>query len=107
MHSDTDGGVPPPMSLVLAADNSEYPRLREFVESVCEQAGCSSGQRTRVQLVLEELFSNTVKYGRRDAIPASVTVSVQFAGEESMTVRYEDDAPQHDAFDQSGGEDNL
>jgi len=95
------------MSLVLAADSSEYPRLREFVDRACEHANCSPGQRTRVQLVLEELFSNTVKYGRSDAAPASVTVSVEFGDEDPMKVRYEDDAPKHDAFDQSGIEDEL
>ena len=95
------------MSLVLVADNSEYPRLREFVDKACAQANCSPGQRTRVQLVLEELFSNTVKYGRRDADPVSVSVSMEFGGEEPLTIRYEDDAPKHDAFDQSGIEDEL
>ena len=95
------------MSLVLADDNAEYPRLREFVDRACQQANCSPGQRARVQLVIEELFSNTVKYGRRDAAQVSVTVSVEFGGEEPMTIRYEDDAPQHDAFDQSGVEDEL
>jgi anti-sigma regulatory factor (Ser/Thr protein kinase) len=100
-------GPPPPMSLVLAADNSEYPRLREFVDRACAQANCSPGQRTRVQLVIEELFSNTVKYGRRDSSHVSVSVSMEFGGEEPMTIRYEDDAPKHDAFDQSGIEDEL
>lgn len=96
------------MSLVLAADNSEYPRLRDFVDRACAQANCSPGQRTRVQLVLEELFSNTVKYGRRAAeAPVSVSVSMEFGGEEPLTVRYEDDAPKHDAFDQSDIEDEL
>jgi serine/threonine-protein kinase RsbW len=96
------------MSLVLAADNSEYPRLREFVDKACAQANCSPGQRTRVQLVLEELFSNTVKYGRRDApAPVSVSVSMEFGGDEPLTIRYEDDAPKHDAFDQQGIEDEL
>ena len=92
------------MHLTLPADNREYPQLREFVDRACQQAGCSPGQRTRVQLVVEELFSNTVKYGRREALAASVTISVDFAGEHPMTVHYEDDAPQHDAFDQPGAE---
>ena len=95
------------MHLTLSADNREYPGLREFVDRACQQAGCSPGQRTRVQLVLEELFSNTVKYGRREAVPASVTISVDFAGEHPMTVHYEDDAPQHDAFDQAKTEPEL
>ena len=95
------------MYLTLPADNREYPRLREFVDRACQQAGCSPGQRTRVQLVVEELFSNTVKYGRREAVPASVTISVDFAGEHPMTVHYEDDAPQHDAFGQDETEQEL
>ena len=107
MYSFSDGGTPPTMYLTLPADNREYPRLREFVDRACQQAGCSPGQRTRVQLVVEELFSNTVKYGRREAVPASVTISVDFAGEHPMTVHYEDDAPQHDAFDQDETEQEL
>jgi len=89
------------------ADNQEYPRLQAFVDQACIRAGCSPGQRTRVQLVVEELFSNTVKYGQREAVPASVTISVDFAGEHPMTVHYEDDAPQHDAFDQAETEQEL
>jgi serine/threonine-protein kinase RsbW/sigma-B regulation protein RsbU (phosphoserine phosphatase) len=95
------------MHLTLPADNREYPRLREFVDRACQQADCSPGQRTRVQLVVEELFSNTVKYGQREAMPASVTISVDFAGEHPMTVHYEDDAPRHDAFDQAETEQEL
>jgi anti-sigma regulatory factor (Ser/Thr protein kinase) len=95
------------MSLVCLAANQEYPRLQAFVDQACIRAGCSPGQRTRVQLVVEELFSNTVKYGQREAVPASVTISVDFAGEHPMTVHYEDDAPQHDAFDQAETEQEL
>ena len=96
------------MSMVCLADNQEYPRLQAFVEQACNRAGCSPGQRTRVQLVVEELFSNTVKYGQREAAaPASVTISVDFAGEHPLTIRYEDDAPQHDAFDQPGAEQDF
>ena len=95
------------MSLVCLAANQEYPRLQAFVEQACNRAGCSPGQCTRVQLVVEELFSNTVKYGQREAVPASVTISVDYAGEHPMTVHYEDDAPQHDAFDQAETEQEL
>ena len=95
------------MSLVCLAANQEYPRLQAFVDQACIRAGCSPGQRTRVQLVVEELFSNTVKYGQREAVPASVTISVDFASEHPMTVHYEDDAPQHDAFDQAETEQEL
>lgn len=96
-----------PTHLTIAADDREYPRLREFMDSACQQAGCSPGQRTRVQLVVEELFSNTVKYGRRGAAPASVTITVDFEGRHPMTVHYEDDAPKHDAFGQSETDDDF
>ena len=99
--------TPDSMSLVCLAANQEYPRLQAFVDQACIRAGCSPGQRTRVQLVVEELFSNTVKYGQREAVPASVTISVDFANEHPMTVHYEDDAPQHDAFDQAETEQEL
>jgi anti-sigma regulatory factor (Ser/Thr protein kinase) len=95
------------MYLTLPADSREYPRLREFVDRACQQAGCSPRQRTRVQLVMEELFSNTVKYGRREAVAASVTISIDFGGEHPMIVHYEDDAPQHDSFDQAESEAEL
>ena len=97
----------PPKRLTIAADDREYPQLREFMDSACLQAGCSPGQRTRVQLVVEELFSNTVKYGRRETAPASVTVTVDFEGRHPMTVHYEDDAPKHDAFGQSETDDDF
>mgnify|MGYP001207940477 CR=1 FL=1 len=106
MYSVSDGGTLPTMHLTLAADNREYPRLREFVDTACQRAGCSPGQRTRVQLVVEELFSNTVKYGRREAKPASVTITVDFGGAHPMMIHYEDDAPKHDAFGQSEIEDD-
>lgn len=95
------------MRLTLAADNREYPQLRDFVDRACQKAGCSPGQRMRVQLVVEELFSNTVKYGRRDAAPASVTISVDFGGASPMTIHYEDDAPKHDAFGESDPDDEF
>lgn len=100
-------GPTPDMSLALAAETGEYPRLQEFVDRACEQAGCSPGQRMRVQLVIEELFSNTVKYGRRGSALATVGITVEFGDEDPMTVYYEDDAPQHDAFDQESLEDEL
>lgn len=99
--------TPESMSLVCLATNQEYPRLQAFVNQACNRAGCSPVQRTRVQLVVEELFSNTVKYGRKETAPASVTISVDFSGEHPMTVHYEDDAPQHDAFDQAETEQAL
>jgi anti-sigma regulatory factor (Ser/Thr protein kinase) len=95
------------MSLALIANSSEFPRLQAFIESTCRQAGCSAGQHLRMQLVMEELFTNTIKYGRNGAAPVSITVAMEFGGRRPITVRYEDDSLQHDPFEQSGTEDEL
>jgi len=95
------------VSLALAADPREFPRLQGFVETACEGAGCSVSQRLRVQLVVEELFTNTVKYGQAGAAPVSVSLSMEFDGEGPMTVRYEDSAPRHDPFEQAGADEEL
>lgn len=94
-------------SLVLAADHRDFPRLQAFVEEACEKAGCAAGQRLRVQLVMEELFTNTVKYGQSGASPVSITLFMEFDGKGPMTVRYEDDAPRHDPFEQAGEDSHL
>lgn len=107
MYSFSDAATPAAMHLTLAADNRDYPQLRDFVERACQQAGCSAAQRARVQLVVEELFTNTVKYGRREAVPASVTIRVELGGAHPMKIHYVDDAPQHDAFGQDETEDEL
>ncbi len=99
--------IPSRASLALAADPHEYPRLQAFVESACEQAGCSAGQRLRVLLVVEELFTNTVKYGQSGGAPVSVTISVESDGAKGMTVCYEDNAPRHDPFGQPGADEEL
>ena len=98
---------PSRLSLVLAADSSEFPRLQAFIESACQQAGCSSNQRLRVQLVVEELFTNTLKYGQGGAAPVSVNITLELVAGRSMTVCYEDDSPRHDPFEESGSDDDL
>lgn len=95
------------VSLALTADNSEFPRLQAFIEGACQQAGCSASQRLRVQLVVEELFTNTLKYGQSGAAPVSIAIAIEFGGKQPITVRYEDDSPRHDPFEQSGTDDEL
>lgn len=85
------------MSLVCLADNQEYPRLQAFVEQACTRAGCSTRQRLRVILLIEELFTNTVRHGRGGAEPVPVSLSFTLAGKE-LEVRYEDGARRYDPF---------
>jgi serine/threonine-protein kinase RsbW len=98
---------PSRMSLALTAESGEFPRLQAFVESACRQAGCSAGQHLRMQLVMEELFTNTVKYGQGGAAPVSITVAMEFGDKRPITVRYEDDSLRHDPFEQSGTDEEL
>ena len=89
--------TPVRMSLVCWADNQEYPRLQAFVEQACTRAGCSTRQRLRVILLIEELFTNTVQHGRGGAEPVPVTLTFTLAGKE-LKVRYEDGARRYDPF---------
>jgi anti-sigma regulatory factor (Ser/Thr protein kinase) len=84
-------------ALTVAAHDSDYPRMRVFVEQACMQAGCSASLTLRVLLVTEELFTNTVKYGQQGAEPIAVTVTIA-GGKTGTMVSYEDNAPMYDPF---------
>jgi serine/threonine-protein kinase RsbW len=66
--------------------------LREFLESFCTEAAVPHDQCLRLNLVLEELFTNTVRHGHRgdSNSPVWVTVSGDAA---SLQLTYEDSAP--------------
>jgi len=91
----------------LAAESGEFPRLRDFIERTCMCAGCDAGQIARTQLVMEELFTNTVKYGRNDSAPARIVVSIEAGDQHTLTVCYEDSAPKHDPFASTAQMENL
>jgi anti-sigma regulatory factor (Ser/Thr protein kinase) len=84
-------------ALTVTACDSDYPRMRVFVEQACTQAGCSASLTLRVLLVTEELFTNTVKYGQQGAEPIAVTITIA-GGKTGTTVSYEDNAPTYDPF---------
>lgn len=98
---------PTRMTLTASAQHIEYARVQAFIERACAQAGCSDAQRLRLLLVIEELFTNTVKYGRSVAPPVSVAISVEVEGSHGLTVRYEDTAPPYDPFEDAGVEEDL
>jgi serine/threonine-protein kinase RsbW len=66
--------------------------LRAFLESFCTEASISHDQCLRLNLVLEELFTNTVRHGHRgdSNAPVWVTLSGDAA---SLQLTYEDCAP--------------
>jgi anti-sigma regulatory factor (Ser/Thr protein kinase) len=66
--------------------------LRTFLESFCTEASIAHDQCLRLNLVLEELFTNTVRHGHRgdSNAPVWVTLSGDAA---SLQLTYEDSAP--------------
>ncbi len=66
--------------------------IRAFVERFCAQAGVPRDPCLRLNLVLEELFTNTIKHGYRDGTDAPVWISLARA-EGALRVVYEDGGP--------------
>jgi anti-sigma regulatory factor (Ser/Thr protein kinase) len=70
----------------------ELKALRLFLESFCAQAGLAREHCLRLNLVLEELFTNTVRHGHRRDCEAPVWVSLDAGDDGRVTVNYEDNA---------------
>ena len=66
--------------------------LREFVESFCGEAALGRDHCLRLNLVLEELFTNTVRHGHRGDSDAPIWVTLS-AGRAGVHLTYEDAAP--------------
>jgi serine/threonine-protein kinase RsbW len=71
---------------------SELRRIGAFVEGFCGEAGIERDHRVRVNVVLEELFVNTVRHGHHGDCNAPVWMSVA-ADNTALRVTYEDTAP--------------
>ena len=66
--------------------------LRTFLEDFCASAGVGRDACLRLNLVLEELFTNTVRHGHGGDSNSPVWVSLVRQGEQ-VRVTYEDTAP--------------
>lgn len=66
--------------------------LRAFLEGFCASAGVGERSCLRLNLVLEELFTNTVRHGHGGDCDAPVWVSLARQGEQ-VRITYEDSAP--------------
>ena len=96
----------PVQSLTVAADDREYPGLRTFIEQACIKTDCSASQSLRILLVIEELFTNTVKYGRGGPAPVEVTVAIASTNGD-ITVTYDNNAPPFDPLGSAQPGDEL
>lgn len=70
---------------------------RGFLESFCEQAGVARQPCLKLNLVVEELFLNTVKHGHRGGsdAPVWITLSTEPGG---IRLTYEDHAAPFNPF---------
>ncbi len=66
--------------------------VQAFLEAFCANCGLPRQECLRLNLVLEELFTNTVKHGHRGDCDAPVWVALSRTGDTVLIV-YEDKAP--------------
>jgi anti-sigma regulatory factor (Ser/Thr protein kinase) len=50
-------------TVVLRGNKHEFPRLIDFAEAFARRCGLPDGERARLLIILEELFTNAVQYG--------------------------------------------
>jgi anti-sigma regulatory factor (Ser/Thr protein kinase) len=66
--------------------------MQQFLEQFCSESGLPRAAYLRLNLVLEELFTKTVKHGHRGDCDAPVWIAVSRDGD-TLFVVYEDKAP--------------
>lgn len=77
---------------------AELHGLRSFLEAFCAQAAIGRDGCLRLNLVLEELFTNTVRHGHRGDCDAPVWVSLSEGKDRQVSVSYEDTARAFNPF---------
>ena len=75
-----------------------FEAIRERLEISVAALGWESGDIDRCTLVLEELFTNSVKYGTPARAENHVYLAILPAADRSIALTYEDRAPQYDPF---------
>jgi anti-sigma regulatory factor (Ser/Thr protein kinase) len=78
--------------------NARYDELPGLTARVADQAaglGVAADDSLRLQLVIEELFTNTVTHGHQGDSEQKVSVALG-RNDGILTLRYEDDAPPFD-----------
>lgn len=76
---------------------------RAFVESFCTGAGIARERSLKANLVLEELFLNSVKHGHGGGSDAPLWITLALRGER-LEITFEDPAPAFNPFARASGE---
>jgi anti-sigma regulatory factor (Ser/Thr protein kinase) len=79
-------------SAMFLAQRGELRRIGAFLQGFCAESGLARERCLRLNLVLEELFVNTVRHGHRGDCEAPVWITLD-AQPEAVQVIYEDIAP--------------
>ncbi len=75
----------------------EWKHARAFIEEFCRGAQIPRNSGLKANLVIEELFLNTVKHGHRGGSEAPVWITLSASGGE-ISLIYEDRAPPFNPF---------
>jgi serine/threonine-protein kinase RsbW len=90
------GEAPEGASLDLRSDEVALPCLIDFVEDFARRHGLPQIELSRMLLILEELFTNVIKYGRAGEVAAkTIGVALALKGRE-LTIEFSDDGPPFD-----------
>lgn len=87
-----NGGVKIARRGVFPARLAELGRVKSFLEGFCAEEGLAADRCLRLNVVLEELFVNTVRHGHKTDSDAPVWISLA-AEPGGLRVVYEDTAP--------------
>jgi len=82
---------------MFASRLEQWKNARAFVEDFCRGAGVTRETRLKANLVIEELFLNTVKHGHRGGSDAPVWITLT-ANDGEVALVYEDRAPPFNPF---------
>ena len=78
--STCEGGIVASLSIALKHDRHELVRLAEAVERFAAEQHLPDDTLTNVNLVLDEVVSNVIKYGRAGDAEGAITVSLALEG---------------------------
>jgi serine/threonine-protein kinase RsbW len=86
------GRVKNARSAMFLAQLAELRRIGAFVEGYCAETDLTRERCLRLNLVLEELFVNTVRHGHRGECDAPIWVTLE-AQPQAVQLTYEDTGP--------------
>lgn len=70
------------------------------VATICKQAGLKNNEQLRVELVIEELFTNTVHHGYGEDCDRPIWIAAEIS-KESLCITYQDAAPAYNPLNRT------